>query len=265
MLLFAAACFGQAAGGPAFEVASIRPMEFPSVEFFRGFAAGGGLCGKPPMTISGNRVAISTVTLCGLIRLAYDIPDYRIAGAPAWMNKVDQSLYYTIQAKAEGEGVLAPDQAKQMLQALIADRFQAKLHRENRDLPVYNLVTAKNGSKLSTEPLPAEGACGDPQARTAALSKNPGPALTSCKPNMTMAQLADNLTRNVDRPVLDKTGLAGTYAFILRWTPEGKEAGPDSPPSMFTAVQEQLGLKLEAVKAPLEFLVIDHAEPPGTN
>lgn len=261
LFLCAAALNAQA---PAFEVASIRPAEFPSDAFFRGFTSA-GTCGRAQMKISGNRVTIAIASLCSLIRLAYDVQDYRITGAPGWMSKNDQSLFYQIEAKAPGDGVLKDGDASAMFRALLAERFQLKLHRETRDLPVYNLVAARTGHKLSTQPLPAVGMCGDMKAKAAALDATPGPGLIACRPTMTTAQIAEDVTRNVDRPVVDRTGLTGKYAFALRYTPEGKDLGPNAPPSIFTAVQEQLGLKLEPAKEPLEFIVIDRAERPTIN
>ena len=98
-----------------------------------------------------------------------------------------------------------------------------------------------------------------------AAIKLPGRLTGTCFPNMDMQEFAYDLTHILERPVFDRTGLTGKYAFEMRWSPEGTEPGPDTPPSIFTAIQEQLGLKLEPGKAPLEFIVIDRAERPSTN
>jgi uncharacterized protein (TIGR03435 family) len=248
---------------PAFEVASIRPASFPSEAYFLGFSTAGS-CGKPPIAISGSRVSVPRITLCGLIRISYNVPDHLISGLPAAMTKQDQSNWFAVQAVA-AESALTQDQARVMLQTLLAERFQLRFHRESRDLPIYALVLAKNGSKgkLSTEPL-TDGLCGEGAARAAAL-KVPGPGEVSCKPTATMAQLADRLTAQTDRPVVDKTGLTGRYAYSFRYSLEGAPLEPNSPPSFFTAIQEQLGLKLEPQKSQVEMLVVDHAEPPTAN
>jgi uncharacterized protein (TIGR03435 family) len=245
------------AQAPAFEVASIRPASFPSDSYFMGFSAA-GTCGAPPLAISGNRVTLPRVTLCTLIRLAYNVPDYRISGLPGAMTKADQSNYFDVRAEAE-EGALTQDQARAMLQTLLADRFQLKLHRETKELPIYALVIGKSGSKLSTQPLPCA-------ANPRPAATQPGRGFSMCNATTPMSRLTLMLSQQItDRPILDKTGLTGQYAFILRWSPEGTDSQPDSPPSIFTAVQEQLGLKLDPQKAPMEMLAIDHAEPPSTN
>ena len=112
---------------PAFEVASIRPASFPNDSYFLGFSSA-GTCGVPPLAISGNRVTLSKVTLCTLIRIAYNVPDYRISGLPNALTTADQSNYFDVRAEA-GEATLTQDQSRAMLQTLLAGRFQLKLHR----------------------------------------------------------------------------------------------------------------------------------------
>lgn len=260
-----AACgaFGQSPA-PAFEVVSIKPVNVAGNPFLQGVLSDLAVCSKPIPNISGNGITMNVASLCGLILFAYDYEDYRISGAPAWMAKADPSIYFEIEAKAPLEGVLDLDRAKEMFRTVLADRFQLKFHHETKDAPVYNLVAAKGGPKLSTQPLPPEGICGDMQARMAAV-KLPGRVTGTCVPNMDMEQIVYTLTHLLERPVLDKTGLTGKYAFNMRWSPEGMDPGSDAPPSIFTAIQEQLGLKLEPAKAPLEFIVIDRAERPSTN
>jgi uncharacterized protein (TIGR03435 family) len=250
----ACTAFGQPASAPAFEVASIRPASFPGDAFFAGFSAS-GTCNKPQTAISGNRVTFPLSSLCGLIRIAYDVPDYRISGLPASLTKRDQASFYDIQAIAGSEGTLTEERMRAMLQTLLADRFQLKFHRESKELPVYALVVGKNGSKLNSDPLPCVKL--DPNIK--------GIGFSVCKPTMSTDRLAEELTRRADRPVLDRTGLSGEYAFSLRYSPEGATLEPNSAPSFFTAIQEQLGLKLEPQKAPMDMLVIGRAEAPSTN
>jgi uncharacterized protein (TIGR03435 family) len=248
----AACALGQT---PAFEVASIRSASWPSPEYFAGWAAGGG-CGKPLVKPSGNRVTITRITLCGLIRVAYDMPEYAIVGMPTTLMKAEQSNYFDV--RAEGEGSLTPDEARSRLQTLLADRFKLKFHRETKELPVYFLVVAKSGPKLS-----AESTCGRPAPPVPLTRGSRG--LANCNPNETLPLLASDLTGEADRPVIDRTGLTGSYAFSLRWSPDAASQEPNAPPSLFTAVQEQLGLKLDPEKAPVEVLVIDRAEKPSEN
>lgn len=256
MVLIVGAAFGQAPADPAFEVATIKQATFPSEQFFRGFSAAGA-CGKTRLTIAGNRVTVSSITVCGLIRLAYDVQNYQVSGVPERLIKAEESNYFDLEARAAGETALTVDQAQAMLKTLLAERFQLKLHRETKDLPVYALVVGKSGHKLKTEAICETPPKLDPD--------NPMVGMTNCKPIRSMAQLAVDLTgyQGVDRPVVDRTGLTGLYAFSVRWGLENARVVPN--PDIFTAVQEQLGLKLEPQKAPVEMLVIDRAERPSEN
>jgi uncharacterized protein (TIGR03435 family) len=144
-----------------------------------------------------------------------------------------------------------------MLRMLLAERFQLKVHMESQNLPVYALVVASSGSKLK----PATGAGGPQSTKLGQL----------VMPKMSMAQLSQILEFDLDRPVIDRTGLAGDFAIHLEWTRErdrtaaGDASVDQSRPSVFTAVQEQLGLKLDSVKAPVDVLVIDRAQLPTAN
>ena len=223
-----------------------------------------------------ERLTATGVTLHGLIREAYGVEDDQISGAPNWLN----SERYDIEAKADKSVAdelqkLSFDQRlveyRRMLQALLADRFQLTLHRETKELPVYALIIAKKGPKLQ-ETHPGDN---DPTGMTfgRGLLKGEG---------VPIALLVRHLSQQrLGRPVLDKSGLTGKYDFTLQWTPEENRApmfkgtrdggqGPDSPPdssgpSIFTAIQEQLGLRLESQKGPVEVLVIDHVERPSEN
>jgi uncharacterized protein (TIGR03435 family) len=156
-----------------------------------------------------------------------------------------------------------------MLRTLLADRFQLRLHRETREMSVYALVVAKSGPKLSSEPI-----CDRPKVdlNSAAVG------MTFCKPTESMVQFASQITMESDRPVVDMTGLTGQYAFAVKWTPDSGD-GPRCSPAQagclnetarpdrefFSAIQEQLGLKLEPRKEPVEVLVIDRADRPAAN
>jgi uncharacterized protein (TIGR03435 family) len=259
LLLAFSTAFAQSPTSPAFEVASIKPATFPSDAFFQGFSDS-GTCNKPQIAISGNRVTFQFVSVCGLIRMAYDVPDYRITGLPESLTKRDKSTFYEIQALSGSDGTLTETQIRPMLQTLLADRFQLKLHRETKDLPVYALVVGKNGSKLSTEPLPCAA-----DRKLIPFAGLRGTGFAVCKPTMSMAKFAEQLGQPAGRPVIDETGLAGEYAFSLIYSAEGATIEANSAPSISTAIQEQLGLKLEPEKAPVEMLVIARAQPPSMN
>ncbi|HEY1759079.1 MAG TPA: TIGR03435 family protein [Bryobacteraceae bacterium] len=238
-----AVALGQSAS-PAFEVASIKPHEF-------GGAGGGG--GRLGISISGSLVTCSIMTLSRLIIEAYGVKAYQVSGGPTWAS--DSSTVFDIEARADGTPTR--EQADAMLQTLLADRFHVKLHREMKDLPVYDLVIAKNGPKLKES-------AADATSMSSRQGSPTGPRkLTFSKATITV--LANGLAADAGRPVIDKTGLTGSYNFSLEYTPDGTPADVATGPSIFTALEDQLGLKLVSSKAPTEILVIDHAEKPTQN
>jgi uncharacterized protein (TIGR03435 family) len=198
----------------------------------------------------GGRFTANRLTLKGLIRMAYNVRGFQISGGPKWMD----SDRYDVRTKAEGN----PDTAEVriMLQDLLADRFKMRLHRETHELPVYWLVIGKSGPRIRE----TEGDAGPFR-----ISRN------SLSANTSMAALANVFSNWLDRVVLDRTGLKGKYEVKLEWLPD-ENAPPTEPEvasrpgaSLFPAVQEQLGLKLEPRKGPVEILVIDGAEKPREN
>jgi uncharacterized protein (TIGR03435 family) len=241
-----------------FEVASIKPAD-PNGRGMRVQMAPGG------------RLNANGVTVKFLIQQAYGIKDFQITGGPNWIG----SDRYDISTKAEGEGQITPEQLRQMMQSLLADRFQLTFHRETKEMPVYALVVGKNGPKMhQTERAPD----GDREGRGGAQIRVSRGQITA--QGMSMAMLSNQLSNRLGRNVLDKTGLTGNYDFTLEFTPEGmqgmgmgpREGGADAPPpvdspgpSIFTAVQEQLGLKLESQKGPVEILILDRIEKPSEN
>ncbi|MEP7351872.1 MAG: TIGR03435 family protein [Acidobacteriota bacterium] len=253
----------QAPATPRFEVASIKPATFPSDEYKAGFLAGGGNCPNVPLTISDNRVSMQMVRLCSLIRVAYQLQDYRIAFANGVKAIVKDDELFDIQATATGE--VTQDRAREMLKALLAERFQLKFHMEPREVPIYALTVAKGGPKLLTVD---DGNCA-PAELIKRIEKSSLPrgarTTSSCKANQSLDRIATLLTREAGRPVIDRTGLTGQYSYTLSWTPDGVSMEANSPPLLSTAIQEQLGLKFEAIKAPFDVLVVDSAAQPGAN
>jgi uncharacterized protein (TIGR03435 family) len=240
-LLVAARLFAQAP--PAFEVASIRVHSFDSER------AG------PP--IAGNRLAVAG-NLYQLVMYAYDLKPYQVSGGPSWATRPStHGDYYEISAKAEGEERLTQARARQLLQTLLTDRFQLRLHRESREMPVYALVVGRGGPKFK------EGA-------KDAISRSIGSVslttVTSTFTNSSMDALVRVLAGASDRPVLNQTGLPGLYDYKLEFARDPAAAAAESNVlSIFTAVQEQLGLKLESKKGLVEIFVIDRAERPSEN
>jgi uncharacterized protein (TIGR03435 family) len=186
----------------------------------------------------------------------YMVDENEISGGLKWMD-TDR---FDISAKAEDEA--SPEQILLMLRSLLSERFQLKIHHETRDVPVYVLTVVKNGSKLRSIPDDGTGEGG--------INIGRGPEGATIRTKKThLATLNKALYDALGRPVLDKTGITGFFDITLTWTPEAGErfftGAPtsDNPaPSIFTAIQEQLGLRLEAQKGPGDVIVIDSAEKP---
>jgi uncharacterized protein (TIGR03435 family) len=242
LLLLAAAAFAQTPAAPPFETASIKPTP----KDFRG----------PGMFqyLPGGRFHTTDVWLKYLIQRAYNLEDYQIVGGPSWLNA---DTRYDIEAKA-ADGSATKDQLRLMLQTLLAERCQLKTHQESREFSVYNLIVAKGGPKFIAL---KEGELGKPCSR----ENDEMP----CGMH-TMAQIADWLKSNVLHPVLDKTGLSGTYDLHMMFDPFEAQGRPTPPeyagrPTLTTALNEQLGLKMEPAKAQIPVLVIDSIQKPSEN
>jgi len=250
-----------AASRASFEVASIKPMPFRDEANFTAFAQGAGNCAFYKFTPTGNRFFQGSITLCMLIRMAYDVTDLQIVGLPEWSNQQKLSAWYEVEGRAAGNTSLTVEQTRPMLRTLLADRFKLAVHREPRGVPVYALLVERSGHKLSTTGIdcPVTG-----NSARLAISFPPG-TLLSCTPQLTMAQVVFVLNRFVDRPVVDRTGLDGRYALNLKFSGTDPLAGADGLPSLFTALREQLGLRLEPQSDSVDALVIDHVEPPTPN
>jgi len=238
---------------PVFEAATVKLNKSGSSGSHSSFAPG--------------RFTFTNVLLKNFMHYsAYGVPEPRILGGPKWLD----SERFDIEAKVDSSVIdqmrtLSPEQGKlqrqAMFQQLLADRFKLAVHWETRELPVYALVVAKNGPKLHVSTKSDDGTSAGPGLFTA-----DGITLTE------MAQsLTQELATELGRVVIDKTGIAGRYDVTLKWTPDTSGAPADngtensSNPSIFTAMQEQLGLKLESAKGPVQVLVIDHVEMPSEN
>jgi uncharacterized protein (TIGR03435 family) len=250
---------------PSFEVASVKPGDIQAS--YRGQSSSHG----GPGTNDPGRATFTNVTMMGLLIRAYRLDTFQIAG-PSWLDSEAYDITVSIPAGTTKE------QYRQMLQNLLIERFHMVLHHETRDLPSYELVVAKRGSKLKETTL-VEGA--QPAAppgpfktdadgfpvldrATIAMRMTAGPkgpsAHLSAKAQPVSA-LAGMLRGQVRAPVVDKTGLTGKYDFTLEYAPQGfATAGDDAAPPLEAAIQEQLGLKLEAKKVPTDVIVIDKAD-----
>lgn len=229
----------------------------------------------------------TNVSLRMLIQHAYGIEEQQLAGAPSWLDserydvnaKMDPSVADQLRKLDPEEGRTA---RQKMLQSLLADRLKLVIHRDSKELPIYALAVAKNGPKLQ-EAKPGDtypnGIKGPNGVGAAGMMRMGYGELTA--QGVPIISMVRSLTMQLHRTVIDQTGLTGKYDFSLHWTPDdgalsvkdgagslpaGSSAASDSSgPSIFTAIQEQLGLKLESKKGPVEIVVIDHVERPSPN
>jgi uncharacterized protein (TIGR03435 family) len=258
----------------AFEVASVKPVASVPTGGPRGTT--GVVIGAGIPQLDNHRFWTTHATLYAMVKWAYGLMNGPCAfsecdfltGGPAWIRSdqfdvqavmPDNSPLYTVPQFHNNQ---APE-LHAMLQSLLADRFKLTVHRKMKVMPVYVLTVAKDGPKL----VPAKAE----DSKRIAMTGNPAIAASDREIIGRKASIADlvnllQLPGLTDRPVLDRTRLSGEFNFNAKFAPVDNNAlGNTSSPSIFTALQEQLGLKLEATRAPIEILVIDHAEKPTAN
>jgi uncharacterized protein (TIGR03435 family) len=241
LVFLASQVAGAQTSAPTFEVATIKPT---------GPSSDGHIhINYPP----GDRFSASNITVLTLMQWAYDMPEKQILDGPPWLG----STRFDIQATADtGQikgltGEQDRDLKRHMVQSLFADRFHLKLHQETRPLPAYDLIVAKGGLKL--QPSKSNG-------------KTIGTGRTHFNgEGLTITIIAEELSLITGRVVVDKTNLSGRYDLKLEWAADDAPAADNSAPSLFTAIQEQVGLKLEPAKEPVPVLVIDHIEAASPN
>jgi len=264
-LLACLVAFGQTTAKLEFEVVSIKPSAPPA----RGMRVGcRGGPGRPDPVL----LVCQNLDLFKLVAIAYDLDDYQVS-APEWTHDVR----YDLRAKVP-EGT-PKKQLGPMWQNLLADRFKLVVHRETRESQMYDLVVGKGGPKFkeASSVTPANDA-----SRSSAdlkLDKNGYPSLgpgyhgmavsgmraRMYYPQLTMGQLAREVSVELEKPVNDKTGLSGKYEIGLYWVYSDGLPDTDSGPTLVEALSDQLGLRLESKKGPLEFVVVDHAERTPTD
>jgi len=227
-----------AAAGPAsFEVASIRPHENAEDPSETNFLPGGRYEGK-------------NVSVRKMIRQALGVEDTQMSGAPDWVD----TARYDIEAKTGEAATLRPEEFQKLLLALLEERFQLKFHRETRERPVYWLVVQKGEAKLKQH-------TGDSEP-TMSVNGSPTRKMLAAA-GISMGDLAGLLRRQAGRPVVDHTGLNGSYDVKLEW--DESQAVDSALPSLFGAIEDQLGLKLNPAKGNVEVVVIDHVGKPSDN
>jgi len=225
----------------------------------------------------GDRYSATNIPLDMLLQYAYNLKTpNQISGLPGWADsarfdieaKMDEAASATLKNLPREE---ANEQRRQMMQGLLSDRFQLKVHRATKELPTYALVIAKGGFKLKeadpNNTYPNGIKLPDGTSRPGMMQFRNGQLTAQAIP---ISRLVDNLSVNVDRIVVDKTSLSGKYDMTLRWSSDEvasaqQDSTPNSTPSIFTALQEQLGLKLESTKGPVDTIVVDHVAMPSEN
>lgn len=229
----------------AFDVASIKPAN----------------SGRPGMSIETEpgRFKAINATVSFFIQYAYGVKEFQLSGGPSWMG----SDKFDIDAKSEIKGQDPGDREfPPMMRTLLVDRFQLKVHWETRSMPVFNLVVAKGGPKFEHAS----------QSANPGTRRNNSGQITISKG--TLASLASSLSNILGKIVIDKTGLIGDFDMTLKWTPDDYQQAPFRPngpppdpnnPSIFTALQEQLGLRLEDSRGPVEVVVVDSVQKPSAN
>jgi uncharacterized protein (TIGR03435 family) len=235
----------------AFEVATIKPVDHDPK------------AGRYIIMQGNNRFVGRNYTLRLLIAAAFNLNSREISGGPAWV----ESDHYDIVAVTPGEVRPTRDEQMSMLRNLLADRFKLTFHREQKEFSIYELEVAKGGLKLK----PSTAAPDEPAQLISTVYPQ---RMVLPARNATMSDLASLMQRAMlDRPVVDKTGLTGRYDFDLEWAPDETQFGGEVPaapadapnPPLFSAIQQQLGLKLEATRGPVEVIVVDRAERPSEN
>jgi uncharacterized protein (TIGR03435 family) len=238
----------------AFDVATIKPSD-------RSY--GSSHFGGTPDTLTAGG------TVRRLLQAAYNLQDFQITGGPAWIGtdtweviaKVEQPPADWANLPSKSRGTIE----SQRMAAVLAQRLALKCHFETRELPVYNLVVAKGGAKPALAPTPA-----DAKMKGSFSTNGHNRATRMEATGVYMEGLATNLSRELGRTVIDKTGLSGLYTFTLTYTSDPDANSPSSAddtsgPTLFTALEEQLGLKLESAKGPVPVLVIDSISRPSEN
>ena len=252
VLLLSLASNAQTSSGPSYDVISIKPNK--------------SLSHNISINIHDGVYVASNVTLPMLLKSAYDLKtDAQLSGVPGWAN----SASFDIEAKEDPDVAAATAKAPPaereehqaaLLRALLAERFHLVIHHETKVLPTFSLLVGKGGVKFKEA---------DPNAKNNGSTMIQNQKLTAT--GISLDNFARTLSGQLEREVVNKTELAGKYDLNLTWSRddapvESKDTtGVDSPPTLFTAVQEQLGLKLEPSKASVDAIVVDHVEPPSEN
>jgi len=228
---------------PDWEVATVKPSDpnDPNGQYIR---------------LRGRHVMLLDHTVEDILLIGYGVQKSQLVGEPDWV----KTEKWDVDGVPDVEGEPSMRQLREMMQKILKERFGMELHREQREMPVFALAVAKGGPKMTPNTSDPNGWVD--QQNSAANGRD----VENLK-NASMPDLAEILQFRTSRPVVDQTGLKGRYDFRLQWTTDESKAPTDgsAPPGLFTAIQEQIGLKLEPVKAQADVLVVDHVERPSAN
>jgi uncharacterized protein (TIGR03435 family) len=226
---------------PNWEVATVKPSD-PNAN-------------NASFDVRGRHVIIGNQPVEIMLLMAYGVQKSQIVGAPDWV----KTERFDVDGVPNVDGEPDLQQFQSLVRKLLVERFGLRLHHEEREMPVFALTTMKGGPKM-------DASKGDPNGHANNEGTSGNGRQIRKFTNTSMSDLALMLLIYVDRPVVDQTALKGRYDFRLLWTAdETHEAAADAPPGLFTAIQEQIGLKLEPVKAPADVLVVDSVERPSAN
>lgn len=245
-LLLCALSQAQTSQPPAFDVASVKSQKWTDN-------------GSVGVFIRGNTLDAEHADLNTLVEFAYNLQDFQLSGGPPWATAgmLDSSELFQVLAKPDAGETPSMDQFRLMLQTLLAERFHLQIHHVSKQLPAWNLVVNKGGPKLK------ETAGGETALKVHSVGRH---GLHIDATNITIQQAVESqIAPYTGRPTFEKTGLTGHYDFTLEWLNDPVNAAGSDLPTLSSALQEQLGLKLESTTAPFDTIVIDHAEKPSEN
>jgi uncharacterized protein (TIGR03435 family) len=226
---------------PSWEVATVRPSD-PDDK-------------NQSFDVRGRHIVVENQPVEMMLLVAYGVQKSQIVGAPEWV----RSERFTVDGVPDVDGQPNVRQIQSLLQKLLTERFGIKLHHEQREMPVYALTVAKGGTKMTPS-------TGDPNGLPSEHGGGGGNIRNFHFTNTSMQDLALFMLVEVDRPVVDHTGVQGRYDFPLKFSKDDVNTpDPEAPPRIFTAIQEQVGLKFEPVRAPADVIVIDKIERPSAN
>jgi uncharacterized protein (TIGR03435 family) len=206
--------------------------------------------------MKGRQYTMVNRTVRAMLLFSYGLHKTQIVGGPSWI----ETERWDVQGVPDVPGHPNLKQAQILTRKLLEERFGLKVHKETKEMAVYAILVAKGGEKIPRS-------MGDPNGSSDENESSNGGQVTMRMTNISMREFAPDLAFFLDRPAIDQTGLTGRYDFLLKWTADDSRAPTDgtAPPGLFTAIQQQIGLKLEPAKAPVDVLIVDAVQRPSAN